>query len=348
MTDVNIDWDNLGFDFMPTKGMFLSKWEEKTGWDEGKVVPFGNFEISPAACVLNYGQGIFEGMKALRTKANKLVLFRPLDNGKRLKAGCERLLIPPYDPKKFVDDVKKVVKINEDYIPPYGKGALYIRPVLWGTGPILGVAPAPSYTFIIFVVPVGPYYKEGFNPIKLAITEFHRAAPKGTGGIKTICNYAGSMLPAKKVKEKGYNQELYLDAANGKYIEEVGTANFFCVVNNVLMTPRLTGSILPGNTRASIIDIAKKKLKMKVEERDITIDEVLKASEVFCSGTAAVVTPIGSLLYKGKDHVFNDFKVGSVTQKLYDLLTKIQLQEEEDIFGWVVEVEPDLVVKIQT
>jgi branched-chain amino acid aminotransferase len=348
MTDVNIDWDNLGFDFMPTKAMYLSKWEEKTGWDEGKVVPFGNFEISPASCVLNYGQGLFEGMKALRTKENKLVLFRPLDNGKRLKDGCERLLIPPYDPEKFVDDVKKVVKANEDYIPPYGKGALYIRPVLWGTGPILGVAPAPSYTFIIFVVPVGPYYKEGFNPIKLAITDFHRAAPKGTGGIKTICNYAGSMLPAKKVKEKGYNQELYLDAANGKYIEEVGTANFFCVVNDVLMTPKLTGSILPGNTRASIIEIAKKKLNMKAEERDITIDEVLEASEVFCSGTAAVVTPIGSLLYKGKDHKFNDFKVGPITQKLYDLLTKIQLQEEEDIFGWVVEVEPDLVVKIQT
>ncbi|MHA1383926.1 MAG: branched-chain amino acid aminotransferase [Candidatus Helarchaeota archaeon] len=348
MTDVNIDWDNLGFDFMPTRAMFVSKWEESTGWDEGKLVPFGNIEISPAAGVLNYGQGLFEGLKALRTKENKIVLFRPIDNGIRLKNGCERLLIPPYKPEKFVEDVKKTVKANEDYVPPYGKGALYIRPILIGTGPVLGVAPAPSYHFIIFVVPVGPYYKEGFNPIKLAITEFHRAAPRGTGGIKTLCNYAGSMLPAKKVKEKGYNQELYLDAANNKYIEEVGTANFFCVIDNVLMTPKLTGSILPGNTRASIIEIARKKLNMKVEERYITVDEVLKASEVFCSGTAAVVTPIGSLFYKGKDYIFNDFKVGSITQKLYDLLTKIQLQEEEDIFGWVTEVESDLEIKIQT
>lgn len=300
MTEENIDWDSLGFAFLPTKAMFISKWEESTGWDEGKLVPFGNIEISPAAGVLNYGQGIFEGLKALRTKEeDKIVLFRPLDNGKRLEESCKRMLIPPYNPEKFVEDVKKVVKANEEYIPPYGKGALYIRPVLWGTGPILGVGPAPSYTFIIFVCPVGPYYKEGFKPIKLLVTDFHRAAPRGTGGIKTICNYAGSMLPAKLAKEAGYNQEVYLDAANNKYVEEVGTANFFCIINKVLITPRLTGSILPGNTRASVLKIASKMLKMKTEERDIAIEEIFEASEVFCTGTAAVITPIGSLTVQG-------------------------------------------------
>ena len=334
-----IDWDNLGFDFLPTKTMWLSECEDGKTWKDKGLVPFGNFEISPAACVLNYGQGIFEGMKALRTKNDEIVLFRPIENGKRFKDSAERICIPPYDPDKFVEAVKKVVKANVEYIPPYGKGALYIRPVMWGTGPMLGVAPATSYTLIIWVNPVGPYFKTGFNPIKLEISKkYHRAAPKGVGAAKTICNYAPTMLPAIETKNKGFAQIIYLDAANEKYIEEVGTANFFTVIDNVVVTPRAPkdGSILPGVTRKSVLQLAKEKLGMKVEERDVSYEEVFKASEVFCTGTAAVVTPIGSIAFEGKEIVYNDFKVGVITQKLYDLLTKIQLREEEDPYGWVI------------
>ncbi|MHA1231243.1 MAG: branched-chain amino acid aminotransferase [Candidatus Helarchaeota archaeon] len=337
---VDINWDELGFDFIPTDKMFISKADAEGNYDEGKLVPFGNIELSPAACVLNYGQGVFEGMKAQHTKDGKIVLFRPMENGLRLKASAERLAIPPYDPEKFVEAVKATVKANKDYIPPYGKGSLYIRPILFGSGPILGVAPAPEYTFIVFVVPVGPYYKGGFNPIRLEITkDFHRAAPKGTGAAKAIGNYAGSLVPGKITKSKGFAQEIYLDAAHEKYIEEVGTANFFCVVDNVLLTPRLTGSILPGITRKSVIQLAREQLGMKVEERDIPYEETFKASEAFCTGTAAVITPIGSITFEGKEYVFNDFKVGTITQKLYDLLTGIQKMEIDDPYNWVEVVE---------
>ncbi|MHA1269171.1 MAG: branched-chain amino acid aminotransferase [Candidatus Helarchaeota archaeon] len=337
---VKINWDELGFDFIPTDKMFISKADAEGNYDKGKIVPFSNIELSPAACVLNYGQGVFEGMKAQRTKDNKIVLFRPLENGKRLKASAERLAIPPYDPEKFVDAVIDTVKANKEYIPPYGKGALYIRPILFGSGPILGVAPSPEYTLIIFVVPVGPYYKEGFNPIRLEIIkDYHRAAPKGTGAAKAIGNYAGSLIPGKITKSKGYAQEIYLDAAKETYIEEVGTANFFCVIDNVLITPRLTGSILPGVTRKSVIQIAKDMLSMKVEEKDIPYEDTFKSSEAFCTGTAAVITPIGSISYNNKEYIFNDFKVGPITQKLYDLLTGIQRQEIDDPFNWVKLVE---------
>ncbi|MHA1309288.1 MAG: branched-chain amino acid aminotransferase [Candidatus Helarchaeota archaeon] len=333
---VDINWDELGFDFIPTDKMFISKADASGNYDEGKVVPFGNIELSPAACVLNYGQGVFEGMKAQRTKDGKIVLFRPLENGKRMKESAERLAIPPYDPEKFVEAVKATVLANKDYIPPYKKGSLYIRPILFGSGAILGVAPSPEYTFIVFVVPVGPYYKEGFNPIKLEIIKnYHRAAPKGTGAAKAIGNYAGSLVPGKLTKSKGFAQEVYLDAKNEKYIEEVGTANFFCVVDGVLLTPRLTGSILPGITRKSVIQLAKDKLGMTVEEKDIPYEETFKSSEAFCTGTAAVITPIGSITFEEKEYIFNDFKVGPVTQKLYDLLVGIQRMEIDDSYNWV-------------
>ncbi|MHA2012133.1 MAG: branched-chain-amino-acid transaminase, partial [Candidatus Helarchaeota archaeon] len=228
------------------------------------------------------------------------------------------------------------VLANKDYIPPYKKGSLYIRPILFGSGAILGVAPSPEYTFIVFVVPVGPYYKEGFNPIKLEIIKnYHRAAPKGTGAAKAIGNYAGSLVPGKLTKSKGFAQEVYLDAKNEKYIEEVGTANFFCVVDGVLLTPRLTGSILPGITRKSVIQLAKDKLGMTVEEKDIPYEETFKSSEAFCTGTAAVITPIGSITFEEKEYIFNDFKVGPVTQKLYDLLVGIQRMEIDDSYNWV-------------
>lgn len=334
-----IDFNNLGFDYIATKTMF---WATKKGdkpWTDGELKPFGTFPINPSACVLNYGQGIFEGMKAQRTKTNDILLFRPLENGKRLRESCSRLCIPPpYDPEKFVYWVKEVVKANEEYVPPYGKGALYIRPIIFGSGPILGVAPAPEYTFIIFVIPVGPYFKEGFNPIKLEITkQYHRVATKGTGHIKAIGNYAGTMLPSIETHERGFAQVIYLDASQEKYIEEVGTANFFCVLDEELLTPKL-GSILPGITRKTVLELAEESLGMTVVERDIHYEEVFKASEVFCTGTAAVITPIGSIAFEGKEYIYNNFKVGEITQKLYDLLTKIQLNEIETHYDWTVNI----------
>jgi len=333
-----IDWDNLTFSFMQTDAMYLAEWKDGA-WGEGKVVPFSSLEISPAACVLNYGQGVFEGLKAQRAVDGSIVLFRPAENGKRMEKGAERLCMPPFPAEKFVEAVKEVVRANESYVPPTGKGSLYIRPCLWGTGPMLGVAPAPSYTLCIYVSPVGPYFKGGMTPIKLEITkEYHRAAPRGTGGIKAIGNYAGSMYPAKKTKAKGFAEVIYLNAANDRFIEEVGAANFFCLLKGELNTPRLTGSILPGVTRDSVIRIARDMLGITVNERDIDYEEVFDAEEVFCTGTAAVISPIGSISYEGKEYTFNNFEVGETTRKLYDLLTGIQTKKREDPYGWVVEV----------
>ncbi|MFH0921704.1 MAG: branched-chain amino acid aminotransferase [Fibrobacterota bacterium] len=336
MPGKKIDFDNLTFSLTPTRSMFISRCKADGKWDKGAYKPYGNISISPAAGVLNYGQGLFEGLKALRTKTGKIVLFRPLENGKRLADGARRICMPEYPPEKFVEVVKKIVKLNKAFIPPYGKGSLYLRPCLWGVGGILGVSPAPEYMFMVFASPVGPYFKTGFKPVKLEITrDFHRAAGKGTGGVKFIGNYAGGMLPAKMTKAKGFNECIYLDSKEERFIEEVGAANFFCVKGNTVLTPKL-GSILPGITRASVIRIAREVMKMEVRETPVSVEDALSADECFCSGTAAVVSSIGSITVDGKETVFNGFNVGRVTQELYDHLTRIQRCEEEDRFGWVV------------
>ena len=300
---------------------------------------FGNFEISPASCVINYGQGIFEGMKALRAKNGDITLFRPEENGKRFNFSARRMLMPEYDLDKFIDAVKKVVKANEEYIPPYdSEGALYIRPILFGYGPILGVHSAEEFKLIIFTVPVGPYFPEGFKGINLEISKkYTRAAPGGTGSAKTICNYAGTMLPAKESKARGFAQILYLDAVHMEYIEEVGAANFFAMINGKLATPRKSGTILEGITRESILELASKKLGIEIEERDISYKELYDESctEVFCAGTAAVITPIASVTLEGKERIFNNREPGEITNKVYKLLTGIQRLDIEDEFRWI-------------
>ena len=337
----DIDYYSLGFNFIETKIMFISDYKNGE-WDEGKLVPFSNFEISPAACVLNYGQGIFEGMKALKTKDGEVTLFRPEENAKRFNNSADRMLMPKYDEVKFLKAVKKVVRANEEYIPPYdSNGALYIRPLMIGNGPIVGVKPANEYKFIIFTVPVGPYFPEGFKGVDLEITkEYTRAAPGGTGAAKTCCNYAGSMLPAKLTKEKGFAQVIFLDAVNMEYIEEVGTANFFAMINGNLVTPKSIGTILPGIIRKSIMVLASKKLDLKVEERDISYKELFKDSctEAFCSGTAAVITPIKSVVIDDNKRIFSEGEPGEITRKLYELLTGIQRLDIEDEFNWIVKV----------
>ena len=336
---VTINWDDLSFSLTATRDMFVATCKADGAWNTGEFRPYGNISISPAAGVLNYGQGLFEGLKCQRSQAGTLLLFRPLENGKRLAEGARRLCMPAYPPEQFVEAVKATVRRNADYVPPYGKGSLYIRPCLWGTGAILGVAPAPEYTLLIYVSPVGPYFKTGVKPGRFVVTrDFHRAAPKGTGGIKSIGNYAGTMYPGKKVKTQGFNECIYLDAREDKYIEEVGAANFFCVKGSTLMTPAL-GSILPGITRQSVMTLAREKLGMDVREMNVSVDEAMSADEAFCTGTAAVISPIGSLALGERETVFQKGEVGPVTRKVYDLLTRIQLGEEKDEWGWVQSVD---------
>ncbi|MFX1569830.1 MAG: branched-chain amino acid aminotransferase [Promethearchaeota archaeon] len=335
----DIDFYSLGFNFIETKTMFIATHKDGK-WDSGQLVPFGNFEISPASCVLNYGQGIFEGMKALRTKNGEITLFRPEENAKRFNFSAKRMLMPEYETDRFIDAVKKVVKENEEYIPPYDSGgALYIRPILFGYGPILGVHSAKEFKFMVFTVPVGPYFPEGFQGIKLEISkQYTRAAPGGTGSAKTICNYAGTMLPAKEAKARGFAQIIYLDAVHMEYIEEVGAANFFAMINGKLATPRKSGTILEGITRESILELTSKQLGIEVEERDISYKELFDSSctEAFCSGTAAVITPIASVNLEGKERIFNDGAPGEITKKVYELLTGIQRLDLEDLYGWMM------------
>jgi branched-chain amino acid aminotransferase len=335
---VNINWDELSFSLTVTKEMFLATCKSDGVWDKGEFRPFGNISISPAAGVLNYGQGLFEGLKCQRSREGKLLLFRPLENGKRMAEGARRLCMAEYPPEQFVKAVKETVRRNAEYVPPYGKGSLYIRPCLWGTGAVLGVSPAPEYTFMIYVSPVGAYFKTGFKPGKFVMmSDFHRAAPKGMGGVKAIGNYAATMYPGKLVKAKGYNDCLYLDAREDKYIEEVGSANFFCVKGRTLLTPAL-GSILPGITRQSVMTLAREKLGLEVREASVSVEEAMAADEAFCTGTATVVSPIGTLVLGERETVYQGGEVGPVTRKVYELLTKIQMGEAKDEWGWVEEV----------
>jgi branched-chain amino acid aminotransferase len=334
-----IDWDNLTFSVSPTRSMYLAKCGQGEEWEMGKLVPYGNLSLSPDACVLNYGQGAFEGLKAYRSAKDRIVLFRMDKNAKRFQGSAERLCIPIIPEEMFFDAVISVVRDNIDYVPPLGKGSLYIRPVVWGTGPVLGVKPAPSYTFVVFVSPVGPYFKGGMRSLHLKVTRFyHRVAPKGTGSTKAIGNYAASLYPHKLAKERGFDEVIYVNAANENFVEEVGSANLFVLKDGVLKTPRLTGSILPGVTRDSVIQIAREMLNLEVQEKDVTVDEVLEADEVFCTGTAAVITPIGQITTDDDFKEISGDEIGSVTQELYDILTGIQRETRDEPFGWVYPV----------
>ncbi|MFX1258032.1 MAG: branched-chain amino acid aminotransferase [Promethearchaeota archaeon] len=340
--DIDIDFYNLGFEFIETNKMFVSDYKNGE-WDEGKLLSLGTIEISPAACVLNYGQGIFEGMKALRTEKGEIALFRPDEHGKRLNISAERLLMPTYDINMFIENIKQVVKANEDFIPPYDSGGtLYIRPLMIGSGPVLGVSPAKEYKFIIFTSPVGPYFPDGFSAIDLQISKkYTRASPGGTGSTKTCSNYAGTFKPTKEAKQKGFAQILYLDAENREYINETGVANFCAIINNKLVTPQRSETILDGITLKSVLELADKKLGIEIEERNLSYKELFEDSctETFCTGNAAVITPIGSVSVENKIKIFNDKKPGEITTKLYNLLIGIQRLEIEDLFGWIVKVE---------
>jgi|TARA_A100001388_G_scaffold115123_1_gene84873 branched-chain amino acid aminotransferase len=334
-----VDWDSLTFSFTKTDRMYLSKCELGGEWAVGSMMDFEDLVISPAAGVLNYGQGLFEGMKAQRASDGSIVLFRPDRNAKRAQEGAMRLGMPPVPEEIFLDAVIKTVRENSRWVPPMGKGALYIRPLLMGSGPILGVAPAPEYTFLVFTSPVGPYFKGGITPTSLRVSDrFHRAAPGGSGGVKAIGNYAPGMIPSKMAKKEGYSEIIYLDAVNHRYIEEVGAANFFCVKDGVISTPELTGTILPGVTRASIIELAMAR-GYEVREEKVDVEYAMSADECFCVGTAAVVSSIGKIQYGERVKEYYGGEVGPVTRELYENLTAIQQKRSPDEFGWIVDVE---------
>ncbi|MAU30059.1 MAG: branched chain amino acid aminotransferase [Euryarchaeota archaeon] len=334
-----VDWDSLTFSFTETDRMYLSKCKLGEEWAVGSMKDFEDLVISPAAGVLNYGQGLFEGMKAQRASDGSIVLFRPDRNARRAQEGAARLGMPPVPEEIFLDAVIKTVRENSRWVPPMGKGALYIRPLLMGSGPILGVAPAPEYTFLVFASPVGPYFKGGITPTSLRVSErFHRAAPGGSGGVKAIGNYAPGMIPSKMAKKEGYSEIIYLDAVNHRYIEEVGAANFFCVKDGVISTPELTGTILPGVTRASIIELAEAR-GYEVREEKVDVEYAMGADECFCVGTAAVVSSIGKIQYGDRVTEYYNGDVGPVTRELYENLTAIQQKRYPDEFGWIVEVE---------
>jgi len=333
---INIQWDKLGFDVVPTKSMFKATCSQNETWKNGSIIPYGNIELSPAANVLNYGQGAFEGVKAFRTIKSNIVLFRADKNAARMAFSTRRLCIPEMDTDFFIDAVTKVVKDNIEYVPPHGQGSLYIRPVVWGTSAGIGVKPASEYTFMIFVTPVGPYFKKGINPLSLKITsQFHRAAPKGIGNIKAIGNYSASLYPLTEAKKEGFDEVIYLDAAREEIIEEVGSANFFIFQDGKIKTPSLSGSILGGVTRDSVCLVAREILGISVEETDIYIKDIENSDEVFCTGTAVVVCPIGRVTFKGKTHVINKNTMGPITKKIRETILSIQNEEIKDTHNWL-------------
>ena len=331
-----IDWDSLTFSFTETDRMFVANGSWEDGWSEGRMVDFQPLNLSPAACVLNYGQGLFEGMKARRTPDGKITLFRPEMNARRAAEGARRLVMPEVSESMFIKAVKKVAEENKRWVPPHGKGELYLRPILFGSSARLGVSPAEEYMFVVFAVPVGPYFKGGMTPISLRVSQnHHRAAPGGSGGVKAIGNYAPGMMPSKRAKSEGYSEIIYLDAVEHNYVEEVGAANFFCVKDGIVYTPELTGTILPGITRLSIIELARS-MGLTVVEEKVSIDFALSCDEAFCAGTAAVISPIGSIQHGEIEEDFGG--VGDITLAPYERLTGIMGGSLEDSFNWTVEV----------
>ncbi|EMS50031.1 Branched-chain-amino-acid aminotransferase 5, chloroplastic [Triticum urartu] len=335
---VDFDWEALGFQLVPTDFMYIMKCSSDGVFTKGELVPYGPIEMNPAAAVLNYGQGLLEGLRAHRKEDGSVIVFRPEENALRMRIGADRLCMPAPSVEQFLSGVKQTILANKRWVPPTGKGSLYIRPLLIGSGAMLGVAPAPEYTFVVYVCPVGHYFKDGLSPISLLTEEeYHRAAPGGTGDIKTIGNYASVVSAQRRAKAKGHSDVLYLDPVHKKFVEEVSSCNIFMVKDNVISTPLLTGTILPGITRRSIIEIARN-LGIQVEERLIAIDELLDADEVFCTGTAVVLSPVGSIVYHGRRVEYGGGKVGAVSQQLYSALTAIQKGLAEDSMGWSVQL----------
>lgn len=338
-------FEELSFGKIFTPHMFVMKYEADKGWHSPKIQPLSNIELHPAAIVLHYSQTVFEGLKAYYGVDGKIRFFRIWDHIARLNRSADRLCIPQVEPEFTFKAIKTLVSIDRDWIPKKKGAALYIRPLIFATQPNLGLKVSCEYLFVIILSPVGAYYKEGFNPVKIYVTtEYIRACPGGTGDVKTGGNYAASLKAQELAHKKGYTQVLWLDAKEKKYVEEVGSMNIFFYFKDRLVTPALTGSILPGVTRDSVLKLAPK-LGISVEERKISIDEVVEGieketlKECFGTGTAAVISPVGEIYYKERSYIINDGKTGELTRTLFDHITGIQYGEKEDLFNWTVLLE---------
>ncbi len=335
---------SLGFGKYFTDHMFLMDYYEGKGWVEPRIVPYGPLPLEPSAMCLHYGQEVFEGMKAYRRENGGAVLFRPDRNMARLNVSNERLCIPLIDEEFCVEAIRRLVEIDKDWIPDGENTALYIRPFIIAVDPALGVHPAKHLMFIVIMSPVGSYYKEGINPVKIYVEKkYVRAVKGGMGFTKTAGNYSASLKAQDEAEKKGYTQVLWLDGVERKYIEEVGTMNVFFKINGEVITPSLEGSILSGITRMSCIDVLRSK-GYKVSERRLALEEVLEAAEngtleeAFGTGTAAVISPIGELIVDDKTITINDGKIGEVSHLLYDTIVGIQNGKVEDTFGWIMNV----------
>lgn len=335
---------NLGFGKYQTDYMFVMDYEEGQGWHDARIVPYGPIEFDPASMVLHYAQETFEGMKAYKAKDGRILLFRPEMNARRFINSNKRLSMPIIEEDDFVQAVEEIVRVEKDWIPTGEGESLYIRPYMFATEKAIGVHPSHSYKFIIICSPVGAYYPEGVNPVKIYVEdEFVRATVGGTGFTKCGGNYAGSLAAQVKAEALGYTQVLWLDGVERKYVEEVGSMNVMFEINDTIITAPTEGTVLPGVTRDSILHILRD-WGYKVEERHLAIDDLMKAGhdgtlqEAWGTGTAAVISPIGELYYKGDVVQINDFRTGALTQKIYDTLTGIQWGDLEDTYGWTHEV----------
>ncbi|MCH5281622.1 MAG: branched-chain amino acid aminotransferase [Lachnospiraceae bacterium] len=337
MEKKDIDWSNLGFGYIQTDKRFVSNFKDGA-WDEGTLTSDANVVISECACVLQYAQTCFEGLKAYTTEDGKIVCFRPDLNASRMKDSCERLEMPVFPEDRFIQAVNDVVKANAAYVPPYGSGAtLYIRPYMFGSNAVIGVKPADEYQFRIFATPVGPYFKGGAKPITIRVCDFDRAAPHGTGHIKAGLNYAMSLYAIMDAHRQGFDENMYLDAGTRTKVEETGGANFiFVTKDGKIVTPK-SDSILPSITRRSLMYVAEHILGMEVEQREVYFDEVKDMAECGLCGTAAVISPVGKINDHGKEICLPSGmeEMGPVTKKLYDTLTGIQMGRIEAPEGWI-------------
>ena len=338
------DPNTLRFGDIFTDHMFIMDYKEEKGWYNPRVVPYGPLELDPAAAVLHYAQEMFEGLKTYHTKEGDVQLFRPDMNAKRTNKTNDRLCIPKIDEDFYVEAIKTLVEVDKEWVPDKKDTSLYIRPFIIATEAFLGVRPAKEYKFIVILSPVGPYYPEGLKPTKIFVEDkYVRSVNGGTGEAKIGGNYASSLKAQEEASEKGFSQVLWLDGAERKYVEEIGTSNAFFIIDGEVVTSPLTGTILAGITRDSVIQILRD-WGITVKEEKISIMDIYKAhkegrlTEVFASGTAAVISPVGELKWENKDMVINDNRIGEVSQKLYDTITGIQSGELPDTHNWVVKL----------
>ena len=340
MEKKNIDWANLGFSYIETDKRYVSNFKDGV-WDEGGLTSDSNVVINECACVLQYAQTCFEGLKAYTTEDGRIVMFRPDLNAQRMANTAKRLEMAVFPEERFLDAVHQTVEANAAYVPPYGSGAtLYVRPYLFGSNAVIGVNPADEYQFRVFTTPVGPYFKGGAKPITIRVCDFDRAAPHGTGHVKAGLNYAMSLHAIVDAHNQGYDENMYLDAATRTKVDETGGANFiFITKDQKVVTPK-SETILPSITRRSLMYVAEKYLGLEVEEREVPFDEVKEFAECGLCGTAAVISPVGKVVDHGKEICFPSGMddMGPVTKKLYDTLTGIQMGHIEAPEGWIHEV----------